>query len=1015
MMVVGQKGEEEMQNNENDTVNMKCDLSHYLIAIKKTKLSVITEADDSKLEKMAMPELQVQLFGADEDDQIVAIKNSNCEPPLKLKDNNSDVAGRAKQWSSEEEQCQEQQQTQQRLSGSKFVRFEELVRLTQLEATIRQQAPHHLRMRLCGGGEDSINNGTSAWGQPTATNNPAGSTWGPIGGGGGSAQQSGASVGPSGSSQQPGAGGAGAGPWGAGSQQNGGPGGQNSKGNASSVNPNNVGASGVTADGSGNSAGSGGGAAGPWNGAGGNAQGAAGGAQGGAGPAGSGNNATGASQQDQQGAIGGGGVSQQQQAVAAAATAQQAGQAGQQDAAGAAAASAAGAAGAAAAVVQSSAAKNQLEHLNSLRESLFAQDGWGSENVDQDTQWDVPASPEPSGKTDPNSATSGPTAGIPMWKTNTGTELWEANLRNGGQLPQQQPPVQKTPWGPANNYGGTWGEDDEANEPGSVWNGAMGGAGVAGGPGGPGGVGLRDQPPGPQQSQQLAGQQQGQQPPWNTAAGMAGSGAGGGGGMWPGAAAGAPGGVGAMAPNVPAGLKKDNEWGAGIGAGAPAGGSGAWGAGGGGGGGAADGRVAGNPAAAGGLDPTGLDMRNIRIASAMDSNREIRGDPRGISGRLNGNVGLWDQHQMSSMQQKIPPTATTPGTPTGGVGAQGGGGQWPSNNPLGAVNNGVAGGGGAGAKLGGGSGWDDPTAGGGPPVVGGVRRNNMDDGTALWGQNALNRQNSGNVSGWKDNSGGGLGPPGTDGGMGRNLMHRNAMVGGGGNMPGNGGLVGRGVGGPGGPMKPDSLWGQNPAAALGAGPRGGAGNWGGDDVPSAAGGGNWGDDKPPGGGGMGGNSLWNDGANNNWNNKAKMSAGGGGGWNDGAPGGGPGGMDMGNSDWSMPPQSKLPPNGNKMNALEIIRCSKQYRHLCDLGFKKEDVESVLRMTNMNMEESLDLLHRSSGGGGSDWSRRPDGHGGFGAGDQFVGGGGVSGRFAAAAAGVGPMAFQQVSSRLPARL
>uniref|UniRef100_A0A182W7S7 UBA domain-containing protein n=1 Tax=Anopheles minimus TaxID=112268 RepID=A0A182W7S7_9DIPT len=1038
-MVGEPKCEEEMQNNENDTVNMKCDLSHYLIAVNKTKLSVISEADDKMLEQRMLPaqqtgqeeEAQQQL--GDEDDQIIANKNSIREPPLKHKDNNGNVTEKTeseqmlKQSSSSSSSNrisgddQYQQPAQPRVSITSLLKFEDLLRLTQQESIIRKH--HHcIRLRLVGGGEDSINNGTSAWGTPAATNNPTGSTWGPIGGGGGgpggSAQQSNASVGAAGAPQQQGAGGGppAAGAWGGAGQQNGGPGGQTSKANAPSVNPNSVGASGVVAEGGGSSGGTGG--SGPWSGPVGNAQQAPSASQG---PpvvgSGNGNNAGGVPQQDQQGVVAAG-VSQQ--AVATAAAQQQgAGQPGQPEAAGGASASGAGAAGAAGAVVQSSAAKNQLEHLNSLRESLFAQDGWGSENVDQDTQWDVPASPEPGGKTDPNSATSGPMAGIPMWKTNTGTELWEANLRNGGQLPQQQPPVQKTPWGPANNYGGTWGEDDEANEPATGWNGSMGAAGVAG-PGGPG-VGMRDQPPGgPQQSQQLAGQQQAQQPPWNSG-GVAGAGVGAGaGGMWSGTGGGAPGGVGAMAPNVAAGLKKDNEWGATIGGGAgSAGGSGAWGAtgggGGGGGGGAADGRVGGNPVAAGGLDPTGLDMRNIRIASAMDSNREIRGDPRGISGRLNGNVGLWDQHQMSSMQQKMPPTATTPGTPTGGVGAQGGGNQWPSNNPLGSVNNGVAGGVGGGAKLVSGSGWDDPNAGGGPPVVGGVRRNNMDDGTALWGQNALNRQNSGNVSGWNDNSGGGLGPPGADGGMGRNLMHRNAMVGGGGNLPGNGGLVGRGVG-PGGPMKPDSLWGQNPAAALGAGPRGGgggAGNWGADDVPSGAGGSNWGDEKPP-GGGMGGNSLWNDG--NNWNNKGKMSsAGGGGGWNDGTPGGansGPGGMDMGNSDWGMPPQSKLPPNSNKMNALEMIRCSKPYRQLCDMGFKKEDVEGVLRMTNMNVEESLELLHRSSGGGGSDWSRRPDaGHGGFGAGDQFVGGGGVSGRFAAAAAGVGPMAFPQNNQNL----
>lgn len=664
-----------------------------------------------------------------------------------------------------------------------------------------------------------------------------------------------------------------------------------------------------------------------------------------------------------------------------------------------------------------------------MREALFAQDGWGSENVDQDTQWDVPASPEPSGKTDPNSATSGPTAGIPMWKTNTGTELWEANLRNGGQLPQQQPPVQKTPWGPANNYGGTWGEDDEANEPGNVWNGASSAMGGGAGPGGPGG--LRDQPPGvglggPGPGQQAApGQQQpGQQPgPWN-AGGGGGSGPGAG-GMW------GTGGPGAMGPNVAGqGIKKENEWGGGAGAGA--GGGNAWG------GAGADVR---NPAVAagGGLDPTGIDMRNMRIASAMDSNREIRGDPRGISGRLNGNVGLWDQHQMASMQQKMPPTgATTPGTPTGagagvGGGNGGGAGQWPSNPLAGSVvNNGGVGVGGG--KLGG-SGWDDPTAGGGPPPV--VRRKNMDDGTALWGANALQRQTSANVSGWKDNGPGGVDGGGGGGGMGRNPLHRNNSMGGGpvGNMPGNqGGLVGRmgggAGGGAGGPMKPESLWGQNPAAAaaaaLGVGRGGGGGNWGADDL-SAGGGGQWGDDKPGGvGGGMGGNSLWNDASGGNGNSwaggKPKMPSVSSTGWNDGGVGGGA--PDMGNSsDWGMPPQNKLPPNGgggNKMNPQEYIRASKQYHHLCELGFKKEDVEMMLRATNMNMDESLEALHRGSG---NEWPlRRPvDNHGGFGGGqDQFLGagagggggggGGGVSGRFAAAAAGVGPMGFQQVSER-----
>lgn len=115
------------------------------------------------------------------------------------------------------------------------------------------------------------------------------------------------------------------------------------------------------------------------------------------------------------------------------------------------------------------AAKNQLEQLNSMREALFAQDGWGCQNVNQDTNWDVPGSPEPGPRGgDPASAAG-------QWKSHTvnnGTELWEANLRNGGQPPPQ--PVQKTPWNhtPTTNIGGTWGEDDDvADNGGSVWTG----------------------------------------------------------------------------------------------------------------------------------------------------------------------------------------------------------------------------------------------------------------------------------------------------------------------------------------------------------------------------------------------------------------------------------------------------------------------------------------------------------------------------------------------------------------
>lgn len=99
--------------------------------------------------------------------------------------------------------------------------------------------------------------------------------------------------------------------------------------------------------------------------------------------------------------------------------------------------------------------------LANYREIIYSQDGWGGNQVNQDTMWDVPSSPEPKE--------------IPSWKqtASNGTEVWEVNLRNGGQAP---PPISqsKTPWGshtPATNHGGTWGEDDESAEPSSMWTG----------------------------------------------------------------------------------------------------------------------------------------------------------------------------------------------------------------------------------------------------------------------------------------------------------------------------------------------------------------------------------------------------------------------------------------------------------------------------------------------------------------------------------------------------------------
>lgn len=247
----------------------------------------------------------------------------------------------------------------------------------------------------------------------------------------------------------------------------------------------------------------------------------------------------------------------------------------------------------------------------------------------------------------------GGTAAPSPWKpaVNNGTELWEANLRNGGQPPPQ--PQQKTPWGhtPSTNIGGTWGEDDDDADTSNVWKGtpsvaAAGGVGAGGG---------------------AAGGQQ-----WGAPAAAAG-------GMWGG--------------NAP---KKENDWGGNPGWGDPRGG---------------DPRNA-------GMDPREMgrpDMRDLRGANSGDPMRlldhrdqmrlagsggDMRGDPRGITGRLNGAgaEAFWSQ-----------------------TGPHGGGAPQHMHHP-----NKMAVGPAAGGN--GGVGWEEPS----PPT----QRRNMpsyDDGTSLWG------------------------------------------------------------------------------------------------------------------------------------------------------------------------------------------------------------------------------------------------------------------------------------------
>ncbi len=130
----------------------------------------------------------------------------------------------------------------------------------------------------------------------------------------------------------------------------------------------------------------------------------------------------------------------------------------------------------------------QLEQLNSVREALFSQDGWGGNNVKQDTSWDVDT---PSVGSGGGAGAAGNVAGAGgvvgsgrtangmdaamgkdsnMWggvsangmPRNDGTDLWKASL-TGQPIAQKQAPA--NPWdhkpvNPADFK--NWGEDDDS-------------------------------------------------------------------------------------------------------------------------------------------------------------------------------------------------------------------------------------------------------------------------------------------------------------------------------------------------------------------------------------------------------------------------------------------------------------------------------------------------------------------------------------------------------------------------
>uniref|UniRef100_A0A182SKS2 UBA domain-containing protein n=1 Tax=Anopheles maculatus TaxID=74869 RepID=A0A182SKS2_9DIPT len=369
------------------------------------------------------------------------------------------------------------------------------------------------------------------------------------------------------------------------------------------------------------------------------------------------------------------------------------------------------------------------------------------------------------------------------------------------------------------------------------------------------------------------------------------------------------------------------------------------------------------------------------------------------------------------MGKMPPPSAMSSASSTVGAGNN----QWP-----------LGGGGGVGASggpVGGGGvpssmpptksvsgGWDDNS----PPAV---RRNpNLDDGTALWAAGGPGGPGGRSNSGVPDSQI--IGRGGRNGPL--SGLNAGSIGGGGGGGPsgGPGGLGGGprmvGSGGPGGnPLKADSssMWMGGHGGGAGGGGVGSSrnGSWDDPTIGGSSGGNNW-DDKSAGGAGgpLGGGASWMDGpgtgapgagipgaGNQSWNaNKKTLGGSGGGGGGGGVWPDTSSGADLMGNDWNVGgpgigggKMTNKPPHG----PLEIIRSSKQYRILCEMGYKKEDVEFALRAANMVLEEAVDLLQRNGSlpnvGGmgnpssGGDW-RRDDAHAqlGGGAGGGNVGGG-----------------------------
>lgn len=380
--------------------------------------------------------------------------------------------------------------------------------------------------------------------------------------------------------------------------------------------------------------------------------------------------------------------------------------------------------------------------------------------------------------------------------------------------------------------------------------------------------------------------------------------------------------------------------------------------------------------------PSG-DPRDLRMIDPRDP---IRGDPRGISGRLNGTSEMWGHHpiphnQIQNINKMVcPPNVGAAGVNTSNSNIGPGG--------VGSVSNNIGTQWGASQTVIGGpkdiskqiTGWEEPS----PPPQ---RRNipNYDDGTSLWGQQT---RVPGGSTHWKDM---------TDSINRSHIMRSqnpNATISGSGSVPVGSnlnnpmtGVVGPqsrianslGPSGVGQHGKPDAIWvhPNNNSGGGGGGTVSGrnasVSSWGEETHNVAAvSGNNWVDDKSNTGlAQIGSNSnSWSDtpsgsGGWGNKQNKISSTSGAPSSWsNANAVGTSVESGDL-SSEWShssivgkpQQQQQKLSSINVGVGVLntDIVKQSKQYRILVENGFKKDDVERALLSANMNIEEAAEIL------------------------------------------------------------